>query len=565
MPGGALEQGRRSPDRSTGSCRPAPSRRLPRPRPPGARPAPFPRRTRGPPPKPPRRRRPAGSCSPTGPRPSGLRLRPLPGAPLVAASRGHGLGPRPGATTTATATRTSSWSTRPGPLTLGSGRGRALARARSRLFRNDGDGTLHRRDRRGGRWRSGAGAWARPGATTTATGTSTCFVTRYGTNLLFRNDGEGGFRDVSERGGRRGAREGFWAGVSWADFDRDGDLDAYVCGYVRYTWDPEKVGQGTRQFQAVVPYTLNPSSYPPSANLLLRNDGGVFRDVAREAGVDNPSRPLAVGVVARLRRRRLAGPLRRERRLRQRDVPEPRRRALPRHQPLGVGGRLPRRHGPGDRRLGRGRRLRHLRDPLAGAGERPLRRREPVDEGDAGGAAALRGPGATCSASARSRSTPSAGGPASSTTTTTGGSTSTRSTAAPSRRRTTPTRLVPMRSFLFWNARRQRLLRGRRASRRRPIRRRPGRPRGEPPPTTTATATSTSPCSSTGARCGSPATTAGTAGAGPGSCCAPPRERACLDRDTPGGRRPGPPGARVTAHRRRHDPGPRGRAGSRRT
>jgi hypothetical protein len=114
------------------------------------------------------------------------------------------------------------------------------------------------------------------------------FVTRYGTNLLFRNEGGGRFRDVSEATGV-GGREGFWAGVSWADCDRDGDLDAYVCGYVRYDYDPAKAGETSRQFKAVVPFTLNPSSYPPAPNLLLRNDGGRFRDVAKEAGVDNPS------------------------------------------------------------------------------------------------------------------------------------------------------------------------------------------------------------------------------------------------------------------------------------
>jgi hypothetical protein len=171
-----------------------------------------------------------------------------------------------------------------GPLTLSEAEAE-VSPARSRLFRNDGDGTFTdvtaKADVGVGGWGMGA-AWG----DYDGDGDLDLFVTRYGTNLLFRNDGEEGFHDVSAETGA-GGPVGFWAGVSWADYDRDGDLDAYVCGYVKYTWDPDKVGQGSRQFQSVVPYTLNPSSYPPVANLLLRNDGGTFTDVAKEAGVDN--------------------------------------------------------------------------------------------------------------------------------------------------------------------------------------------------------------------------------------------------------------------------------------
>ena len=173
-----------------------------------------------------------------------------------------------------------------GPLTLSADE---LARspAHARLFRNRGDGTFEDVTEAAGVAVRGLGMGAAWGD---YDGDSDLdlFVTRYGINLLFRNEGNGRFRDVSGET-HVGGSEGFWTGISLADYDRDGDLDAYVCGYVRYQWDAAKAGETSRQFKAVVPYTLNPSSYPPERNLLLRNDGGVFVEVARDAGVDNPS------------------------------------------------------------------------------------------------------------------------------------------------------------------------------------------------------------------------------------------------------------------------------------
>jgi len=173
-----------------------------------------------------------------------------------------------------------------GPLTL-SAEEVERSPAHAVLFRNRGDGTFEDVTEEAGVAVRGLGMGAAWGDYDRDRDLD-LFVTRYGTNLLFRNDGRGRFRDVSDET-RVGASEGFWAGVSLADYDRDGDLDAYVCGYVRYQSDPAKVGQTSRQFKSVVPYTLNPSSYHPERNLLLRNDGGVFVDVAREAGVDNPT------------------------------------------------------------------------------------------------------------------------------------------------------------------------------------------------------------------------------------------------------------------------------------
>jgi hypothetical protein len=157
----------------------------------------------------------------------------------------------------------------------------------SRLYRNDrGTFVDVTRDAGVGVWGCGMGAaWA----DADGDGRIDLAVSTYGGLRLFRNRGGGAFEDVTAPSGLGGFR-GFWTGLAWADYDRDGDLDLYVCGYVQYRYDPADAAKASSQFDAEVPYVLNPSSYPPHVNLLLRNDGrGRFADVAKPAGVGNPS------------------------------------------------------------------------------------------------------------------------------------------------------------------------------------------------------------------------------------------------------------------------------------
>lgn len=170
-----------------------------------------------------------------------------------------------------------------GPLTL-SEEEIAQSAASCRLYRNNGDGTFTDVsvqagvDYRG--WAMGA-AWA----DYDGDGLLDLVVTTYGHNLLYRNRGDGTFTDESASSGLA-EEKGFWSGVAWADYDRDGWLDLYVTGYVQYV--QPKDNTLTLQYDIENPTAINPSSFAPQRNLLFRNDGdGTFTEMAQKAGVAN--------------------------------------------------------------------------------------------------------------------------------------------------------------------------------------------------------------------------------------------------------------------------------------
>ncbi|HXG33786.1 MAG TPA: CRTAC1 family protein [Bryobacteraceae bacterium] len=174
-----------------------------------------------------------------------------------------------------------------GPLTA-SPEQLASSPACNRLYRNNGDGTFTDVTAAAGVGFCGVGmgaAWA----DYDNDGHADLVVTSYDRLVLYHNRGDGTFEDTTRRAGLEKFR-GFWAGASWSDYDRDGWVDLYVCGYVKYRFQPEFVGKSSKQYSEVIPFMLNPSSYRPERNLLFRNNGdGTFAEVARQAGVDNPN------------------------------------------------------------------------------------------------------------------------------------------------------------------------------------------------------------------------------------------------------------------------------------
>jgi hypothetical protein len=110
-------------------------------------------------------------------------------------------------------------------------------------------------------------------------------VTHYEGVILYHNQGDGRFEDRTRAAGLSELHR-FFLGMTSADFDHDGDLDLYLCGYV--VFDREQARQRPLVSGRPAVWT-NPTSYAAAPNTLLRNEGnGTFVDVTATAGVANP-------------------------------------------------------------------------------------------------------------------------------------------------------------------------------------------------------------------------------------------------------------------------------------
>jgi enediyne biosynthesis protein E4 len=152
----------------------------------------------------------------------------------------------------------------------------------SALYRNNGDGTFTDVTAKAGVGAEGLFGMGVAVGDYDNDGFPDLFVLGYGRCILFHNNGDGTFTDVTAKAGVENS--GRWgSSAAWFDYDNDGRLDLVIANYV--DWSPENNswcgdhGPGLRSY-------CHPDNYHGQAPTLYHNNGdGTFTDVSLRSGV----------------------------------------------------------------------------------------------------------------------------------------------------------------------------------------------------------------------------------------------------------------------------------------
>lgn len=119
------------------------------------------------------------------------------------------------------------------------------------------------------------------------------YVTNYGADVLYRNNGDGTFTDVTAA---LGISDDSWGtSAAWGDLDLDGFADLYVVNYLVYSQEIARVcGDVANDLRSY----CTPDLFEGVYDLLYHNLGGAgFENVAAAAGVANAKDGKGLGVV----------------------------------------------------------------------------------------------------------------------------------------------------------------------------------------------------------------------------------------------------------------------------
>jgi enediyne biosynthesis protein E4 len=110
-------------------------------------------------------------------------------------------------------------------------------------------------------------------------GFSDIYVTNFGKNVLYHNNGDGTFTDVTAKAGV--AAGGWSVSAGFLDYDNDGHLDLFVARYLDWSFEKSKWCGRPQE-----PMYCPPGDFGSIANVLYRNRGdGTFEDVSVPSGI----------------------------------------------------------------------------------------------------------------------------------------------------------------------------------------------------------------------------------------------------------------------------------------
>ena len=152
------------------------------------------------------------------------------------------------------------------------------------LYRNNGDGTFTDVTQQAGIRADGTFFFGVAVGDFDNDGYPDVYMTGYRHSLLFHNNGDGTFTDVTAKAGI--GDDGAWAtAAGWFDYDSDGKLDLLVTNYVQFDVDhPVSCGENKPGYRAY----CHPDSFSGTSARLYHNNGdGTFADVTKAAGLAN--------------------------------------------------------------------------------------------------------------------------------------------------------------------------------------------------------------------------------------------------------------------------------------
>ena len=160
---------------------------------------------------------------------------------------------------------------------------RVVEKGKFALYHGLGDGTFEDVTDRAGV--GGDGAWGTGAfvADVDGDGWPDIFVTCFGKNILYRNQGNGTFTNVARDAGLESP--GWNTGAAFFDADGDGDLDVYIAAYIDQTLDDVLNAKRTLPWKGVEMVANGPFGMKGAPDHFFRNDGkGHFTDATDEAG-----------------------------------------------------------------------------------------------------------------------------------------------------------------------------------------------------------------------------------------------------------------------------------------